>query len=264
MIAKNVGIRRANGDAVLATNIDILLSDDLFLASTEQIPDHSVFRADRFDINFDPKDATTLSQLRNAQPIRFNRKDGIHYPGQGRAYPHIRGARDVTATFLSNPIAFARRLTSSSPNSGPPSLQRYRRAFVQVLQLPRLHLNACGDFTLMSRLSWDQLRGYPEWEMFSWNLDSLLLYQAAAAGFRFVDLEHPALHLEHSEGWSPEAQGELFERLDARGVAVLTNAALLDVAGLLWRQRKHGTWMTNTARWGMADRELSEVHLSAA
>jgi len=132
------------------------------------------------------------------------------------------------------------------------------------MKLPRLHLNACGDFTLMSWSSWQALRGYPEWEMFSWNLDSLLLYQAAAAGFRFVDFEDPALHLEHSEGWSPESQSELFERLEARGVAVLTNAALLDVAGLLWRQRRNGLWMTNTARWGLGDRELAEVHLSAA
>ena len=264
MIAKNVGIRRATGDAVLATNIDILLSDALFLASTEPIADRCVYRADRLDIRFDPNDEPTLNDLRQARPIRLNRKDGIYYPGTGRGYPHVRGARDMAATFLSNPIALTRQLASWSSSAGPPSLRRYRRAFVQALTLPRLHLNACGDFTLMSQASWRALRGYPEWEMFSWNLDSLLLYQAAAAGFRFVDLEHPAIHLEHSEGWSPEAQFELFERMEARGVAVLSNVALLDVAGLLWRRRNRALWMTNTANWGLAHRELSEVRLSAA
>src|SRR5690349_853789 len=50
MIAKNVGIRRATGDAVLATNIDILLSDELFLDSTVPIPERCVYRTDRVDI----------------------------------------------------------------------------------------------------------------------------------------------------------------------------------------------------------------------
>src|SRR5262249_10127703 len=48
----------------------------------------------------------------------------------------------------------------------------------------RLHTNACGDFTLMSREAWETVRGYPELEMFSMHIDSLLLYQAHWRGVR--------------------------------------------------------------------------------
>jgi len=51
MIGKNVGIRRARGDFVVATNIDILLSKELmgFLASRSLDAD-CVYRADRVDV----------------------------------------------------------------------------------------------------------------------------------------------------------------------------------------------------------------------
>jgi hypothetical protein len=264
MIAKNVGIRRASGDAILATNIDILLSDRLFLASTERLEDRCLYRADRLDVPFDPAETTDPQRLRQTAPIRMHRKSGTHYPDRGRAYPHVRGIRDLTLTFLANPALFARRTVSWSSNSGLPSWTRYRRAFVQVMVLPMLHLNGCGDFTLMTRSSWQLVHGYPEWEMFSWNLDSLLLYQAAAASFRFIDLPHPAIHLEHSEGWSPEGQDMLFNRLAERGIHVLTNGALVDVAEVIWRGRKRGEWRTNTAQWGLRDREFAEIRLSAA
>jgi hypothetical protein len=51
MIGKNVGIRRARGAFVLATNIDILFSDDLmrFLAS-RHLDNRHVYRVDRVDV----------------------------------------------------------------------------------------------------------------------------------------------------------------------------------------------------------------------
>jgi len=54
MIGKNVGIRRANGEYVLATNIDILFSDELmeYLSKRPLQHGHS-YRVDRFDIRND-------------------------------------------------------------------------------------------------------------------------------------------------------------------------------------------------------------------
>jgi hypothetical protein len=98
--------------------------------------------------------------------------------------------------------------------------------------------------------------------MFSWNLDSLLLYQAAAAGFAFIEFDdHPAFHLEHSAGWSPESHVTLFERLDREGIPVLTDPALTDVASSIWRERRTGRWRTNLPMWGMPDSEFMEVRL---
>jgi hypothetical protein len=54
MIGKNVGIRRASGEYVLATNIDILFSDELmeYLSKRPLQHGHS-YRVDRFDIRND-------------------------------------------------------------------------------------------------------------------------------------------------------------------------------------------------------------------
>src|SRR5262249_23758777 len=54
MIAKNVGIRRARGEFILATNIDILFSDELmsFIAARKLQPG-KMYRIDRSDIESD-------------------------------------------------------------------------------------------------------------------------------------------------------------------------------------------------------------------
>jgi hypothetical protein len=256
MIAKNVAIRRAAGDAVLATNIDILLSDPLFLDSTGKLADRHLYRADRFDISFDPDTTVEPGALRRSRPVRINARTGIYPVGDGDSQRYVRGLGQLARVAVSNPVDFARRVLRRV------DLTRYRRVFASIFLLPELHLNACGDFTLMTRKSWFELRGYPEWEMFSWNLDSMLLYQAAAAGYEFVELDgHPAFHLEHSAGFSLESQAALFARLEERGIPVLEGAAALEVNRAIWRGRHAGRWRTNLDGWGMKDRNLAEVAL---
>jgi len=262
MIAKNVGIRRANGNAVLATNIDILLSDDLYLDSTRELSENCVYRADRVDIAFDPAITVEPQVLRSSPAIRINQKSGIYYPGVGEEHHYVRGGASLVKVALKDPIDFIRRLVRWDEGGARPTFMRYRRAFIGILVLPQLHLNACGDFTLMARDSWASLRGYPEWEMFSWNLDSILLYQAAAAGFSFKELEgHPAFHLEHSSGWSLESQSNLFDRLQKEGIPVLTDEDALEVAYTMWKARKRGQWRTNLPGWGMSGHDFPEARL---
>jgi len=64
MIAKNAGIRRARGEFVLATNIDLLFSDELihFLASRTLEKDR-MYRIDRSDVSADVPDAPVQDQL---------------------------------------------------------------------------------------------------------------------------------------------------------------------------------------------------------
>src|SRR5689334_4655911 len=64
MIAKNVGIRRARGRFVLATNIDILLSDELveYLAA-EKLELRRMYRIDRHDVMSAVPDGPTSEQL---------------------------------------------------------------------------------------------------------------------------------------------------------------------------------------------------------
>src|SRR5262249_33856914 len=52
-------------------------------------------------------------------------------------------------------------------------LGEIRHAFRMWGKYFRLHTNACGDFTLLSRENWFRFAGYPEWVMYSWHIDSV-------------------------------------------------------------------------------------------
>ena len=80
MIGKNVGIRRARGRFILATNIDILFSDELaaFLGS-QQLRADRMYRIDRHDAMSDvPAGAPIEEQLAYCRShlIRVNRREG--------------------------------------------------------------------------------------------------------------------------------------------------------------------------------------------
>lgn len=80
MIAKNVGIRRARGEFILATNIDILFSDELvrFLAE-RRLKKGRMYRIDRYDAAADvPVDAAVDEQLAYCRThlLRVNAREG--------------------------------------------------------------------------------------------------------------------------------------------------------------------------------------------
>ena len=58
-----------------------------------------------------------------------------------------------------------------------------------------LHLNACGDFQLMAREHWFALLGYPEFQMFSMNIDGLFSSIAYYAGIRRTRARIAVSHL---------------------------------------------------------------------
>jgi hypothetical protein len=124
-----------------------------------------------------------------------------------------------------------------------------------------LHTNTCGDFTLMAREHWFNLRGYPEFDLFSFHIDSVLCYAAHHAGFREVMLTHPmrCYHIEHGlgSGWTPEGQAKLFERIRARGLSWVDYPEVV-----LWidqMRRFNSPMIFNLEHWGLADFELPET-----
>jgi hypothetical protein len=59
-----------------------------------------------------------------------------------------------------------------------------------------LHMNACGDFTLMARDRWMEIRGYPE-VPFNTYTDGTVLWLAHQAGMRQIVLDAPIYHVNH-------------------------------------------------------------------
>jgi glycosyltransferase involved in cell wall biosynthesis len=185
MIAKNVGIRRSRADFIVATNIDILFSDDLikFMASGK-MRERVSYRVDRYDIPEDvPVDAPVEEQLEYCRQnlIRNNERDGTRNFMTGKYFPTYVGL-----------------YTDST----------------------RLHFNACGDFTLMSKNDWYRLRGYPEFDMYSAHIDSIMLLMTYHDGIQQEILPDTmqTYHIEHSSSMIAEKASKLFKDLNSAGV----------------------------------------------
>jgi hypothetical protein len=179
MIAKNVGIRRARGRMVLATNIDILFTDAMFafLASGEAKRD-VMYRCDRHDTDGDiPEDADIDTQLRIA------RETTLRIGGWGGTWNLRTGTYSIVNATPADP--------------GGTQHSRYT-----------VHTNASGDFTLMARSNWFELMGHWEVDCYSFHLDSILCYAAVYGGLDEECLRSPLWchHIEHTGGWTPESK----------------------------------------------------------
>ncbi|MCK5564568.1 MAG: FkbM family methyltransferase [Planctomycetes bacterium] len=167
MIAKNVGIRRAEGKFVLATNIDVLLNDELMqFISDKQLDENCFYRIDRYDT--------------------FNKEIPMNI--------------DVTAQleFCKNSLVRIQGLHGTKNIS-----EMEGDHFAYGPGDKRIHSNACGDFTLMAKQKWIAFRAYPELPLWSIYVDSLFLHMPYVSGLRQVILPEPmrVYHIEHETGW---------------------------------------------------------------
>jgi hypothetical protein len=129
---------------------------------------------------------------------------------------------------------------------------------------PKVHTNACGDFTLLAREHWFELGAYAELEMYSLHIDSLFIYAAHYAGIEEVILpdEMRAYHIEHSagSGWTPEGENRLFDRLRSKGIPVLT---VDELYGLAQKMQVQGDpRLYSSAGWGLEGESLPETRIA--
>lgn len=291
MIAKNVGIRRARGRFVLATNIDILFSDDTIRFMRDRLEDGCLYRTDRFDVPTEvPASADFDEVLRFCRQAKFR----VHTRGftlvrqNGRWYPRspfhasflIVWNAAVNALKRAFSPAFWKQLKPAD-SAAPATWRRFTNLVVrkarslarftswayQTLVKRELFTNACGDFTLLSKADWARLTAHPEWPMYSWHLDSILLYQAHRSGIREVHLSESAAvyHIEHApgSGYTPEASEKLFERLAARGIPYLDwHKDVVPMIAKMDAERKDGSPVRyNDETWGYANHQFPEVRV---
>ena len=370
MIAKNVGIRRARGQYVVATNIDILLNDRLMRYLKHRLRPGRLYRVDRYDVPSELPGGTSFEDVlewcdREAFRIHrrrqtFIRENGRWVAGEPslavrlwtRAWRAASAKLNSAIRRVSNLLRFLQALPARGSRACARWLRRLRpvassvdfifggiylarhlglrgsikqfsrfilrlcrgllralgrtgngavafmkrlglnllprlcltsldyllgktkklrvgiRHFGEALDMLRLrlHTNACGDFTLLSREDWFRLRGYPEWEIFSWHLDSVLLYQANRNGIKEVDLgpEMRIYHIEHGagSGYTPEGADLLFERLRQRGIPFLEYEDFKDIVSEMRKNTEEGgTVIFNALSWGMGERDLPELNV---
>jgi hypothetical protein len=155
------------------------------------------------------------------------------------------------------------RLTGELPQPVKPHTPRRIELTINNFTPPRLHTNACGDFTLMAREHWFEVGGYAELEMYSLHIDTLGVYAAHYAGLEEIVLPENmrAYHIEHSagSGWTPEGEARLLERLRSKGIDVLTLDALYSMARAMSAQRSPRLF--SAPGWGLAHESLPETRI---
>jgi hypothetical protein len=147
----------------------------------------------------------------------------------------------------------------------PATVQPMVEPAVEVSQSIRcpdfLHTNGCGDFTLLAREKWFDLRGYPEWDIFSMNIDSVFCFTAHYGGAREEVLAEPMriYHIEHGSGsgWTPEGQKSLFDRIAAKRIPILDNEDVLQWGAQM--RRLNSPMIFNHEAWGLADVSFDET-----
>lgn len=280
MIAKNVGIRLALGEFIIATNVDIVFSDEMFrwLKAGEHRQGR-LYRGDRWDIPNEvqlERDIDTLLRRARHEAMRHNLKDGT-YVERGNDFINTTPSQfDASFYFplkykLDNLLEnFKYMIDKGSAGLAAISLKLHEitEKMPQMREnflIPVLHTNGCGDFTMLSRADWFSLRGYPEWNIFSWAIDSILIFQAHFNGIEIEELPSDIVHyhIEHDygSGWTPEGSSSLWARLDQRGIPYIRYDDSMEIVRELQHNASEGRFTVyNDLNWGYFDREV-ECHL---
>lgn len=206
---KNIGIRRAKGDFIIATNPDIVFSEEIIKHFADNNFDNKHFyRADRYEIAsnyFDPK-------LHPEQIISRCKRDIIkilysprtHY----KSYKH-----------------WLKRL----PHGWRNLLLCPALNFLYRPDRKSLYENASGDFLLAHRDVYAKAFGYDE-APHNLHHDALMLHVLNALGYKQEILLEPIYHINHLEGRAGRPgieyakYRELADKMDISGIPVINNS----------------------------------------
>ncbi len=216
-IAKNVGIRRAKGEYVLATNPDIIFSIELvrYLAS-EVLSPECFYRVDRYDV----EDVVSLDKSIEEQ-LEFCAENWVKVCT-------LRGDMKRSYRFLD--YKSLRETTA------------WLRDVVLNHSIAGVHTNASGDFLLMHKKHWHDLYGYPELTTHA-HIDSYMCFMAVGCGLHQVVLKgrRRIYHQGHKRTTRSRPKTDL--------------ALLLQRARLMIKQRQ--PLILNDKNWGLGDKNLA-------
>jgi hypothetical protein len=272
-IAKNVGIRRAKGNFILSTNIDILFSDEIMEFMKGHLKENTLYRVDRYDIEADIQDGWSFEQvLEYAKNHVIRTSPVVGTSCEKNLKGPLVNLFGSVQLFIKNSIRFPRMLWTGeikklmveqqlSIKDLVKKILNYVGYLLKIAMGKGLHTNACGDFTLLSKKDWFKLRGYPEWPQYSWKIDSVLLYQCYYNRIKMHNLppSYAIYHIEHGSGWTPEGEKRLFSGLQEKGIPYMDDRALQKEIENQKTLCKKGVYITYAPEnWGLSNLDLVE------
>lgn len=241
MIGKNVGIRRANSEFIVCTNVDLLFSDELINQLLKPLDDRNYYRANRCDI---PKELS--EELTVDEQLEYADKNIIQRLGKARDFPEI---VDTTSWIFNVP--YLRILYKHYYN-----FKRKKKISKIWGFLSKIDTDACGDFTLMSKKNWLAIEGYLEVEAYSIHIDSIAIIYARILGLNQIIYSHKSCtyHISHDNGWENLDPLEKLE-LDLKR-PMIDWSTVESMAKKMLRERKILSY--NKPNWGLNDKQLKE------
>lgn len=229
-IAKNVGIRRARGEYILATNPDLVYSEKLiqFLA-TNRLSSRCFYRADRYDV------FSTVPLMEVKKQLTFCARHVSRVNTRG-------GSIDLSHS----PLGLGRITLLLQLY-----VHRFRSAKRRKLRLEdQLHTNTAGDFFLMQRNHWFALHGYPELSTSS-HIDGYICAMALSAGLRqfLLPRKMHSYHQEHERAVD-------WKNIEASSRPVTSYHLWVKECQEMLRLKKPKIF--NNRDWGLAQENLRE------
>jgi hypothetical protein len=178
VLAKNIGIRRATGDVIVSTNIDIIPPKreylDVFLKELK--PDELVTFA-KHDVEVDQlhkifEQTKSYTDLRDILPLQY-------------------GVNPISARLIIPCLSMDKRMISTLP------LSAHHTASSIIC--------ACGDFQVAHKDLWFKIRGFEESMIKRLYVDSIVQYKAILEGATVRATNFPPVyHLEHARNNAPD------------------------------------------------------------
>ncbi len=247
--AKNMAIRRAKGEYILSTNADIIFHPSIIKFIAKKIPQKSrYYRTDRFDFRkIDTYDFNHPQRtLRNIQRKVYRimiKGYGYHLKGNGENLPEelLIRLRNSWRIFLDINLVKIEKLAMKW------NLNITYDAFAQ-----KYHTHCSGDFMLMHRNHWFDLRGYPEDTFISTHCDAIFTVMSGVSGLKEKILPWPIYHQDHQRRYKADFDESKYDKeITDMFKRFMDDSREMEALG---KPR-----ITNPADWGHAGENLAET-----
>ncbi len=233
-LAKNTGIRRAKGEFVLCMNPDILLAPEIFTDFRNYLSEKFYYRADRLDYS---SETNTIESIHQSGFKLFLK--GFIIPLENFTLEKF---KILQKKYLQ--IALWRKYSIKTKFF---SDHTFKWNYYSHNAEYYFHCNVSGDFMLMHRNKWHELKGYKETSYLSLHTDALMVIQAAMSGLKEKIFSVPVYHQAHDRRYDAVMENPVYRE---------TYLTFQKEAQQMLSKKK--PFIYNTDLWGLAKFELPE------